>query len=378
MKLLISEYSSGFADSTYPLCNELSKYKDLDITYISDKNNRYLNMINRSVKKNMIFDVFANDCKHKKGSIRWAINRIRVAISNCRKRNAYVKKNKPDVTLIELTMTAVDCYFIKKIKPYTKLVYTVHDVIVPMKSLSWNRDSLKKMYDVADMLVVHTAANREQLILEFGIESKKIQVIPHGVDIFYNKLKKSKCRERLEIGVDEKVLLFYGGIRESKGLDILLSAMKNIKATLIIAGALPYGETFDRYRNLIKKNNIRTVEYLTFTDDDFRDILFQAADYLVLPYKEFSSQSGVLMQSIRYHLPVIASDVGAFKEYINKYDIGYCCKANNVENLHDVIIRALDENKNYEKKMTVAAKENSWENAGKLYERMLIRTGGSR
>lgn len=37
MKLLISEYSSGFADSTYPLCNELSKYKDLDITYISDK-----------------------------------------------------------------------------------------------------------------------------------------------------------------------------------------------------------------------------------------------------------------------------------------------------------------------------------------------------
>lgn len=372
MNIVISEYSSGFADSTYPLCNELSKYNDLKITYLSDRNNFYFEKTDNAIEKLSLFDVFADDDMHKKGSVGWAANRVRVAVQNCIRRNQYIKKKMPDVTLIELTMASVDCWFINSIKKYTKLVYTVHDVIVPMRSASWSIDSLQKMYDAADRLVVHTDANKKQLMCDFGIPEHKIKVIPHGVDTSFNKFDKKECRQKLNIGDDEKVLLFYGGIRESKGLDVLLRAMAGIDAVLIIAGALPYGESFDKYREIIEKNGIRTVEFLTFTDDSFRDILFQAADYLVLPYKEFSSQSGVLMQSIKYHLPVIASDVGSFKEYLDLYDIGYCCEADSVESLHDTITAALTSDKPFETNMIKAANENSWENSGRLYRELFI------
>lgn len=373
MELLISEYSSGFADSTSPLCCALSQYNDLNITYISDKNNTYMDDIDNVVHKKMIFDVFANDEQHKKGTFRWALNRVRVAIGNCIKRNRYVKKYKPDVTLIELTMASIDCHYIKRIKPYTKIVYTVHDVIVPIKSMSWSKKSLKKMYAAADAMVVHTEANKLQLINDFEVSKEKITVIPHGVETEYSKIDKSICRKELGINDKENVLLFYGGIRESKGLDVLLDALKGLDVVLIIAGAMPYGESFDRYRKMIVENDIRTVEFLTFTDDSFRDILFQAADYLVLPYKDFSSQSGVLMQSIRYHLPVIATDVGAFKEYIEKYNIGYSCSANNIYSLQQTIEMAFKTKQSFENNCVLAAEESCWSNSARMYRELFLK-----
>ncbi|MBD9172079.1 MAG: glycosyltransferase, partial [Clostridiales bacterium] len=133
---------------------------------------------------------------------------------------------------------------------------------------------------------------------------------------------------------DKKVLLFYGGIRESKGLDILLNALKGLPVKLIIAGAMPYGEQFDKYQHIINSNKIDTLQIIQFTEDSFRDVLFQVSDFLVLPYKEFYSQSGVFMQAIQYHLPIIATDVSSFKYYVEHYDIGYICAPNNIDNLH--------------------------------------------
>lgn len=140
-----------------------------------------------SVHKEMIFDVFADEAKYKKWTLRWAINRLFIALGNCRKRNLFVKKLNPDITLIELTMSSIDCHYIKQIKPFTKIVYTVHDVIVPTKSLSWSKGSLKKMYEVADAMVVHTEANKKQLIEDFKVVEDKIKVIPHGVETTYKK-----------------------------------------------------------------------------------------------------------------------------------------------------------------------------------------------
>ena len=138
---------------------------------------------------------------------------------------------------------------------------------------------------------------------------------------------------------------------------------------------MPYGESFAPYKKKIKENQIRTVEYVKFTDDGFRDILFQAADYLVLPYKEFSSQSGVLMQAIRYHLPVIATDVGAFKEYIEKYNIGFCSEANNVDALKKSINEALSTNESFEKELKHASEEHGWDKSAIMYRKLFLDLG---
>lgn len=354
------------------MCNELSKDININkLVYLTDKNNVYIKKINSRVKVVKLFNCFAADDRHKKGSILWLFNRGLTTLLNCIKRNKYVRKEKPDTILIQSTLVLFDSYFLKSLRKITRVVLTVHDVIAPTKSMEWSMKSLKRMYENADLLVVHSETNKKQLIEIFKIQEDKIRVIPHGVNSKFLKYDKNECRKQLNILDNKKVFLFYGGIRKSKGLDILIKALKGIDCILIISGNLPYGESFEEYRKLILKNGIRTVEYIKFTEDAFRDILFQASDYLVLPYKEFYSQSGVFMQSIQYHVPIIATDVSSFKEFINKYDIGFIAKPNDQSSLRKVILNAITIQKDYEENMNQAILENSWEVAGRLYAETL-------
>lgn len=372
MKVIISEYSSGFSDYSYILCNQLANDENIDdLIYLTDENNFYLSQINKKVKVRKLYQCFSTDKRYKKGQLRWLFNRGFVALQNCVKRNYFVKKEKPDFILIHATIAVLDCHFLYTLKKKTKVILVVHDVIVPTDSISWNMNSLKKMYQNADILIVHSETNKMQLLKTFDVKSENVKVIPHGVKSTYKKLNKEECRNKLGILDSKPVFLFYGGIRKSKGLDILIKALKGVDCILVIAGKPFYGETFENYRKLIDENKIKTVEYIEFTDDDFRDTLFQASDYLVLPYKEFYSQSGVFMQAIQYHLPVIATDVGSFREFIEKYDLGFVAESNDVEGLHKVICEALMTKKEYEKNMEKAVSENSWKIAGRMYADIL-------
>lgn len=372
MKLIMSEYSSGFADYSYLLCNELAKDKEIDeLIYLTDANNFYIPNIDQRVHAIKLFRCFSADDRHKKGNIRWLFNRFFVALHNCFKRNRFIKREKPDSVLIQATMAAIDCHFLKSIKKRAKIFLVVHDVIVPTESISWNMRALKKMYREADGLIVHSKTNKRQLTERFHICEDKIKVIPHGVKSTYNRLDKAACRQELHITENKPLLLFYGGIRKSKGLDVLINSLVGVDCILIIAGKPPYGESFEGYKEQIVEKRIKTVEYIEFTEDEFRDILFQASDYLVLPYKEFYSQSGVFMQAIQYHLPIIATDVSSFREYIEDYGLGFVAEPNNADSLHDAIIKAITTKRDYEKNMNRAVSENCWEVAGKMYADVL-------
>lgn len=372
MKIVISEYSSGFAHYSYVLCNELAKDETIDeLIYLTDTDNFYIPQINQKVRSVRLFQSFASDGCHKKGSVRWLLNRGFTTLQNCMKRNQFIKREKPDSVLVQATLSTFDCHFLKSIRKAAKVVLMVHDVIVPTDSMSWNMKSLKKMYQNVDLLVVHSKTNRKQLMRIFKIEPERIRVIPHGVKSTYHKRDKNECRKEINIMDDKPVLLFYGGIRKSKGLDVLIHALKDIDCTLVIAGKPSYGETFDEYRKLIEHNHVRTVEYIEFTDDAFRDVLFQASDYLVLPYKEFYSQSGVFMQAIQYHLPVIATNVSSFREFVLKYDLGFIAQPNNIDDLHKVIQKAVSTQKDYEANMAKAVAENCWEVTSKMYANIL-------
>lgn len=376
-KVILTEYSSGFAHYSWLMVNEFARYDFSEITYLTDKGNTYLNDIDKRVVSKPIYDTYADDDTHKKGSLRWLCNRISVTTRNCKLRNQYVIDHKPDVLIIEVTLSRFDHRYLKKLREKfgnkLRIILIVHDVIVPVKSESWNDSSLKKMYDLGDALVVHSESNKEQLVRIFNIDKNKIKVVPHGIVSTYNKLDKTYCRNKLGIKGNVPVLLFYGSIRQSKGLDVLLKALKGIDCILIISGKMLFGESFDQYQKIIDENNIKTIEYLKFTEDSFRDLLFQASDYLILPYKEFYSQSGVLMQSIRYHLPIIATDVGSFKEYIEKYQIGFVSEPNNVSSLHDAIEKGINAigTVDIESNMQKAVNENCWEEAGKKYVKVI-------
>ncbi len=162
---------------------------------------------------------------------------------------------------------------------------------------------------------------------------------PHPLyDHFGEKPDKLSARERLGIGIDKNVLLFFGFIRDYKGLDILLEAMARLGEhyVLVIAGE-SYG-SFDKYDEIIKKNKLgdRVVRHVRYISDGEVPDYFSAADVCVLPYKS-ATQSGIVGIAYHFGLPIIATDTGSLREMIEPYGTGIMVKEADPAQLKDAI-----------------------------------------
>ena len=111
-------------------------------------------------------------------------------------------------------------------------------------------------------------------------------------------------------------VLFFGTVRHYKGLDILLDALADTpEATLLIAGEFWDDEA--SYRDHIARRGLEprvTIRAGYVPEAEFPE-LFARADVLALPYR---SGTGSIVRELafRFHLPVIATDVGAIAEGI--------------------------------------------------------------
>lgn len=372
MKILISEFSSGFMEYASYLAKELSEISSNNVTYLTDMNSKEIVGNEQGYTACKVYPVFSR--KYRKYSFRWIVDRHTVMKKNIKLRENYVNDSKPDIVIVPLIHSKYEQKYLKALLKKTKVVVIVHDVIPPQISFSWNMRSLRKIYRMADGLIVHSNNNKQLLIKKFGIDIGKLQVIPHGLVSEYKKIERKEARHLIRIDDEKPSLLFFGCIRESKGLEILIESLIGLECRLVVAGAMPYGESFNKYKTLINNCKIDTVEKIGYVTEEERNILFQACDYVVLPYKEFYSQSGVLMQAIRYKVPVIATDVSSFADYVDKYKMGYVCKPNDVCDLRKVIKNALNEmhrKVEFVDNLEAAVSENNWANIADKYNKYL-------
>ncbi|MBW6504122.1 glycosyltransferase family 4 protein [bacterium] len=218
-----------------------------------------------------------------------------------------------------------------------KIVHTAHNIDQQErdgKSDILNRFTLRIMYNLLDHIFVHTKKMKGQLVEQFGVDEKKISVIPFGINdtIPTTHLTKIQARQKLEIRDGEKVLLFFGNIAPYKGLEYLVLAMPILKEKLghiklIIAGRVKNCNSYwEKNQEMIVKNKLEdcVLARTEFIPDEDVEIYFKAADALILPYRSIY-QSGVLFLSYNFGLPVIATDVGSLREDIIEGETGYLC-----------------------------------------------------
>ncbi len=149
------------------------------------------------------------------------------------------------------------------------------------------------------------------------------------------------------IGVDDKnqYALFFGLIRDYKGLDLLLDAWSKLKresrlpATrkLIIAGE--FYTSKEPYLDQIERNGLRNDVILHdrfIADDEVRNY-FSAADFIVLPYKT-ATQSGVTQIAYNFSLPMIVTAVGGLPEIVPDGKVGFVCEPT-VSSIADAVER---------------------------------------
>jgi glycosyltransferase involved in cell wall biosynthesis len=151
---------------------------------------------------------------------------------------------------------------------------------------------------------------------------------PHPLfDNFGQSADRSAALEKLGLDPANQYLLFFGLIRDYKGLDLLLEAYadqrfrsRNIK--LIVAGEFYADRT--PYDALIEKHGLAEDILLAdhFIQDSDVATYFSACDLLVQPYKT-ATQSGVTQIAYHFEKPMIVTDVGRLAEMCPDGKVGY-------------------------------------------------------
>ena len=136
------------------------------------------------------------------------------------------------------------------------------------------------------------------------------------------------------------ILLFFGLIREYKGLDILLEAFRDLPENyeLVIAGEC-YGP-FDKYQAIIDSlpGKDRVKVYPGYVRDSEVKNFFSKADLVVLPYRS-ATQSGVGAIACHFGVPMLVTDVGGLREEVGDTGTGIVCSRPAPEEVRKEILR---------------------------------------
>ena len=151
---------------------------------------------------------------------------------------------------------------------------------------------------------------------------------PHPLYDHYGELiSKEEARRQLGLEQDGHYVLFFGFIRDYKGLDLLLDAMadkrvKDAGIKLIVAGEF-YGDP-KPYTDQIERNGIKESTFLftEFIPDNKVNLYFRACDLVVQPYKS-ATQSGVAQVAFHFEKPMIVTNVGGLAEIVPDGKVGY-------------------------------------------------------
>jgi glycosyltransferase involved in cell wall biosynthesis len=162
-------------------------------------------------------------------------------------------------------------------------------------------------------------------------ETKPVQLVQHPLyDNFGSIISKEEARDRLGLPVQDKIILFFGFIRQYKGLDLLLKAVaderikkQNIK--LLIAGE--FYEDEKPYLQLINENHLQDFVILktNFIPDSEVKYYLCSGDCVVQPYKN-ATQSGVTPLAYHFEKPMIVTNVGGLPSLVPHQKVGLVCQ----------------------------------------------------
>lgn len=242
--------------------------------------------------------------------------------------------------------TFLEYFSLKLSKLYGfKTVVTVHDVA----SFSGNSSKFlaRGIYNSSNMIIVHNHVSKKAIVGNSSVESK-IRIIPHGnyADYVNTSLTKGQAKEKLGIKGEGPFLLFWGQIKEVKGLGILLNALPDVikkfpSLCLIIAGKV-WKDDFAKYQLIINKNGIggNVIANIRYIPDELVDYYYGIADIVVLPYRKIY-QSGVLLMAMSYGVPVLVSDIEGMTEIVRDNVNGFVFRQGDVCHLSERLSEVL-------------------------------------
>jgi glycosyltransferase involved in cell wall biosynthesis len=263
---------------------------------------------------------------------------------------AAVRAQRPDVVhwqyteLPILDLVAAACIRLLG----TRQAYTAHELL-PWSTRRYHVSVFRRFYRAMDLVVVHDEERREQLHKEFGVRSSRIKVATLGGFSAFAapELTQDEARKRLNVPADAPVALFFGTIRPSKGLEVLLAAWPEVRNRLPTAQLLIAGKPFKRLDTGALLASLTSTPAELGIRVDFRHIdpaetnnFYRAADVVVLPYHAIGT-SGVLRYAFDSERAVVATSVGEHSAHVQDGITGFLVAPGDAGALSRSLIAAL-------------------------------------
>jgi len=281
-----------------------------------------------------------------------------------------IRREKPDLVIIRYWLPFLaPCLgtiasLIRKNKH--TVIICLADNIVPHEHRPGDRQLTNYFIQRIDGLIAMSKS-----VLTDGVSFRKnlpTGYCPHPIfDNYGEKLSFQEAKQKLKLEPETRYLLFFGFIRDYKGLDLLINAfaderLRKFPVKLLVAGE--YYSNPESYLKLIAEKKLEEfIELRTdFIPDDEVRLYFSAADMVVQPYKS-ATQSGVTQIGYHFNKPMLVTNVGGLSEIIPDGKIGYVVEPES-QNIADALVDFYENERmsEFEANMIEEKKKFSWAN----------------
>ena len=290
-----------------------------------------------------------------------------------------IKKEKPDIVIIKYWMPFMSPCFgtmarIIKSNKKTKII-AIADNIIPHERRFFDSWLTKYFVGCVDAWI----AMSKSVFDDIEIFDKKVlrSLCFHPIfDNFGEKIDKETAQKNLALQTKEINILFFGLVRDYKGLDFLIKALKNpalenYPLHLTVAGE--FYEPQSKYDEIIKELDLKniTIHNKFIANEDVKNY-FCACDLVVLPYKT-ATQSGVTQIAFHFEKPMLVTDVGGLAEIVKHGKSGYVCQPN-PQSIAECLLDFCKNKTDFTESLMEEKKKFSWERMTESIKELYTKT----
>lgn len=229
--------------------------------------------------------------------------------------------------------TASQISILKEIKTRHPEVITagiIHNVL-PHESFPMQEVLTRRLFKLTDApIVLSEQTDREFAKLMTGMKPKRLF---HPVyEQKWPEESRETIRKQLDLEPNDVVVLFFGLVRQYKGLDVLIDALNLINLENVRIRPFIVGEFYIEPQQILSRIKTDHMPYYEivnrYVSDDEAARYLAASDVMVLPYRS-ASQSGVLSNALNFNLPALVTDLPGLTELIVQNETGRVVEPDN-------------------------------------------------
>ncbi len=244
----------------------------------------------------------------------------------------HIKKNKPDVILVENRPIYV--LTLKRHFPKIPVFVNMHSHVYGSQPII-SKENMRRAVRLATGFITNSEFLRQHFIRTCKIPAKKIHAVHLGVDVTPYQVAKiavKKMRQELGLKPDDRVLFYAGRLMRGKGVHVLIKAFRQVskqdpKARLVIVGGTGYGSNrlnpYVRELKRLAKPLGEKVRFVNFVPSAKMPLYYQIGDVVATPSVWKEAFCRVNLEAMASGKPVISTPRGGIREVVAHEKSGF-------------------------------------------------------